>query len=228
MFTLCRISSFARVALLVALALGAALTGALLTGCNIVGPVVAVASGPPTTPARYELDAKRTHVIFIDDLRSRLPKRSLRDVIAQHAEQEILSRGLLKEQMLISSAAARRVAASESAEAVLPITDIGRRVGADVVIYITIDTFTLSRDGVSATPTVVGRMKILDVAENRRIWPGNEEGYSVIVQPQHSQGDLPRDLAGRSSMEIALCKRYGLAIAQTFYKHETRHSATTN
>lgn len=196
--------------------------------CNYLGPAVAIISGPPTKPAVYELDPNLTYVIFIDDLRSRLPKRSLRDVIAGTAEETILSEGLLNQDHLISAAATRRIAASDSSENMMSIVEVGRRVGADVVIYVTIDGFLLSRDNVAAMPTVLSRMKLLDVEKNERLWPGNDEGYSVIVQPQRQQGDLPTDLAGRNAMEVALAKKFGVAIAQCFYKHEIRNSATSN
>lgn len=208
------------------LALGLALVAPV--GCNILGPVVAVVSGPATRSAAYELDPSLNYVIFIDDLRSNLPKRSLRDIIALTAEENILAEGLLSPDNLISATAARRAASSETNENKMPIVEIGKRVGADVVIYLTIDGFLLSRDGASAMPTALSRLKILDVHENRRLWPPNEEGYSVIVQPQREMGDLPKDLAGRNAMEVALAKRLGLALAQTFYKHELRQSATTN
>lgn len=208
------------------IATGLALVAA--PGCNILGPVVAVVSGPPTKSAAYELDPALTYVIFIDDLRSNLPKRSLRDIIAQTAEEQILAEGLLSPDNLISATAARRVASSETNDNKMPIVEIGKSVGADVVIYLTIDGFLLSRDGASAMPTALSRLKILDVDENRRLWPPNEEGYSVIVQPQREVGDLPKDLAGRSAMEVALAKRLGLALAQTFYKHEVKQSATSN
>ena len=209
-----------------ALALCLLLTAA--PGCNILGPVVAVVSGPPTKAAAYELDPSRIYVIFVDDLRSSLPKRSLRDVIAQSAEEQILAEGLLPQDHLLSATATRRVAASETNENKMPIAEVGRRVGADVVIYITVDGFMLSRDGVSAMPTALSRMKIIDVTQNERIWPSTDEGYSVIVQPNRQQGDLPKDLSGRNALEVALAKRLGLAIAQTFYKHEVRQSATSN
>lgn len=216
---------------LVGLACAAITLCILLTaapGCNILGPAVAIISGPPTKGAAYELDPDRTYVIFIDDLRSSLPKRSLRDVIAQTAEEYILAEKLLPPDRLLSATATRRVAASETNENKMPIAEVGRRVGADVVIYVTIDGFMLSRDGVSAMPTALSRMKIIDVTQNQRIWPSNDEGYSVIVQPNRQQGDLPKDLSGRNALEVALAKRLGLAIAQTFYKHEVRQSATSN
>ncbi len=197
-------------------------------GCNILGPIAAVAAGPPTTPAKHQLDSSKTYVIFVDDLRSKLPKRSLRDIIAQSAEERMLAEGLLKPERLISASATRRIAASETNEAKMPIVEIGRRVGADAVIYITIDGFLLTRDGLSAMPTVLSRMKILDVNENTRIWPPSEEGHVMIIQPQQQMGDLPPDLAGRNAMEVALAKRFGLAIAQVFYKHEIRQSAISN
>ncbi|HBS28480.1 MAG TPA: hypothetical protein DEB06_03290 [Phycisphaerales bacterium] len=196
-----------------------------LGGCNIVGPLYVVASGPPKTPAAVELDEDRNHVIFIDDFRSRLPRRSLRTLMAESAETTLLEKGVLSSERLISSAAASRVASGETADERLPIADVGKRIGADVVIYVTVDGWLLSRDGQSAAPAVLTRVKIIDVAQNKRVWPANPEGQSLAIQPSQMQGDLPMTLAGRSELEQDLAKQFGLALAQMFYEHETRDSA---
>lgn len=197
-----------------------------LYGCNIVGPAMVLVSGPPKTEAAYEIDPTRTHVVMIDDLRSRFPKRSLRDLACKTVEERLLEEGVLKPDKLLSSRAAYQVAASEKYGQPLTIVEIGRRVGADVIIYVTIDWFTITKDGATASPFVQSRVKVLDAKNNDRLWPANEEGYSLIVAPNKSQGELPKDLGGRAAMEQAVTKQFALAVAQLFYTHETKDSAT--
>lgn len=194
-------------------------------GCNIVGPVMVLASGPPSTPALFELDADKNHVIFIDDFRNRMPRRSLRFEMAQSAESELMTRKSLREARLISNRAASRVASEESASERLSIADIGKQVGADVVIYVIIDSWFITRDYQTASPAVISRVKIIDVAQNRRIWPANAEGYTLSVQPKALQGDMPANLAARSALEQRLAQQFGIALAQMFYKYENRQSA---
>jgi hypothetical protein len=192
--------------------------------CNIVGPAAVLISGPPTVPALYELDKSRNHIIFIDDLRNRVPRRSLRDEAARTAEEIILKEKLLPEQRLISHAALSRTMSDDRYGSTLSVVELGKRAGADVVIYITMDGWGLTRDGASAAPFAAARVKIIDCASNKRLWPPIEEGYRLEVSPSQEQGALPGDLSARSTMEQQLARRFGLGIAQMFFKHERTQS----
>lgn len=199
---------------------------AALNGCNIVGPALVLAEGPPKTDAKLELNDDRTHVVLIDDMRSRLPKRSLRDQIAQAAEETLLEQGVLTSERLIGARAVQKAMIDDRSGKPKPIASIGKDAGADVVIYVTIDAWGITRDGRSAAPVVEARVKVIDCAENKRIWPPNDIGYALRVSPTSARGDLPADLAGRSKVEQELARLFGVAIAQLFYTHETSQSAT--
>jgi len=196
-----------------------------LSGCNILGPALIIAQGPPMIDALYTLDKNRTYTIFIDDFRNRLPRRSLRFQMAETAEAILIEQGAISADRLLASQAASRVAAGELPDDRLSIADIGRQIGADVVIYVTIDGWILSRDAQSAQPSVLSRVKVIDVDLNKRVWPPNPEGYVLALQPKDMQGDLPTSLAGKAELERALAERFGLALAQMFFKHEKRISA---
>ncbi len=195
------------------------------SGCNILGPAYVLVAGPPKYDPLWDLERDRMHVIVIDDLRNRLPKRSLRTVASREAEDRILRRGLLPEDRLIPSSAAYALLSEETAREQMSIVDMGRRLGAEVVIYITVDVWQLSQDGVSASPIVGSRVKILDVVQNRRVWPSTEVGFMLRVEPDSLKGEMPVSYAQRSTLERNLAEQMGLAIAQMFYKHEIRESA---
>lgn len=196
-----------------------------VSGCNILGPALILAQGPPTTDALVKLDKNRTHTIFIDDFRNRLPRRSLRFEMAETAEAIMIEQGVLPAENLLAAQAASRAASGELPDDRLSIADVGRKIGAEVVIYVTIDGWFLSRDAQSAQPAVLARVKIIDVNLNKRVWPPNPEGYVLAIQPKDMQGDLPTNLAGKAELERALADHFGLALAQMFFKHETRTSA---
>ncbi|MDX2115771.1 MAG: hypothetical protein SFZ24_09185 [Planctomycetota bacterium] len=204
-------------------ALGAAVGG--LTACNIVGPIVAVASPPPSTPAQLELDPVRSHAILIDDLSSRLPKRSLRNDMVQSAQETLLANKALTPEQLIDSKGLQRALSDDMYGQARSIVEIGRKAGAQVVIHVAIDGWGLSRDLASASPFVEARVKVLDCDANNRIWPPMEQGYTLIVAPKMDQGNLPTTLAEKSKMERDLAKRFGVALAQLFYKHLNEDSA---
>lgn len=205
------------------------LAGAGAAGCNIVGPAAAVLAGPPTTDAMFELDEKLSYVIVVDDLKSRVPRRSLREEIAKSAEETLLSEGTVPEGKLISGRVALRVSATEDEFGTpLSVAELGQRVGADAVIYVAMERWTLSRDGGTLSPSVAASVKIIDAKENRRIWPpAGASGYRLLMEPQMkvNSADLPKELAQRSQTEQAVAKQFGVALAQMFYEHETKKSA---
>jgi hypothetical protein len=210
----------------VARAVVALIASAVLAACNIVGPAMVLMQGPPKTEAQFTLDARRPHIVLVDDMKSRLPKRSLRDAITQRAEEALLEQKILAPDMLIASRAVQRALADDRSGKPKPISAIGADAGAAVVIYVTMDRWGLSQDGRTAAPIVEGRVKVIDCEANRRLWPAADTGFTLRLAPKMQQGDLPQDLGGRSRMEQALAQQFGLALAQLFYTHENSQSAT--
>jgi hypothetical protein len=214
-----------------AAAMTTALAAALLTaasGCNIVGPALLIVEGPPTNEAVFKLDETRTHVIFIDDLKSRVPKRSLRTEIATSAEQALLEEKVLAQEQLIATSAIMRVAADDAFGAPMSVAQMGERVGADVVIDVSREEWTLTQDRGTYTPKVVALVKIIDAETKQRIWPKVGSGHRLTVEPrdQTNAGEVPKDLASRTAAEQALAKRCGKALAELFFEHEVRKAST--
>lgn len=193
---------------------------ALLASCNIVGPVALLLEGPPKKEAATELNEARTHVFFIDDRASLLPKRSLRGVIGSSAEQTLINRKVLAAEKVVPSARAMRVVEYESSGAPMSIADIGRQVGAEIVVYMTIDAWSLTRDGSSPAPTARARVKIIDATNNERIFPAQDTGYPVMVRSPTGTGTLPSERAAIAALERELAIALGTELAKVFFEHE--------
>lgn len=211
------------------LTLTLALVGAVSTSCNILGPVAVIAAGPPTNDALVELDPALTYVIVIDDLKSRVPRRSLRDEISTSAEEALLREGVMPKDNLIAGKAALRVSADEDQFGTpLSVAELGERLGANAVIYVAMERWTLSRDGGTLSPSIVGLVKVVDARSNTRIWPpGGGAGYRLVMEPNMKVNnvELPRDLGQRAQTEQAVARQFGVALAQTFFKHDVSDSA---
>lgn len=199
-------------------ALGLA-SACVIAGCNIVTPVAFAISGPPRIDAITELP-ERTTVIFIDDRDSKLPRRSLRGTIGKAAETVILNAKLLTPDQLISTQSALRIAANDTAAAPMSAVDIGRRVGAEVVVFVEMQGWTLSRGGAEVSQAAQASVKLLDCVSNQRIWPDTAEGYELIVQMPKQPTELHGTRADRNKIEEQLATQIGVELAGLFYTHD--------
>ncbi|MCB9847573.1 MAG: hypothetical protein H6814_04080 [Phycisphaeraceae bacterium] len=201
-----------------ATALGAAL--ALLGACNIVAPVAYLVHGPPKVQAQHELNSRLKTVIFVDDRANRLPRRSLKNVIGQRAEETLIERGSVPQQNMIAARSAIMAASTETDSELMSIAAIGRAVGADQVIYVTIEGFTVTRDGATVQPIAGALIKIISAEDDRRIWPEDRSGFPVRVELPASGAPIPQDRSGMSRLQTGLAETLGLQIARTFFEHE--------
>jgi hypothetical protein len=189
---------------LATLALGA--TAVALPGCNILGAAIVLVQGPPTTPAMHKLDKDRPTVVFVDDRANVLGRRTLRQSIAQSAQEALIKEADLKN--VIDARASLATVVGETAAEPLDIVSIGKRVGAEIVIYAVVDTFTLSQDGQTFVPQATFRVKVLDVTkEQPRIWPTEREGKAITAETTQRQGVRPTNATEVLKAEQTLAER---------------------
>ncbi len=189
-----------------------------LPACNIAGTAAYILEGPPKIPAQTKLDDDRATVLFIDDRSSVVPRRSLRVIMGQQAEEDMIANRVIDADKMIAAQSTLRAAMTEDADEPMSVADLGRAVGAEVVVYVSIDAWTLTRDGASYSPTVAARVKVIDAESRARIWPDTERGFPFRVQPQTSPTDIPSSSSERAGAEADLAKRVGRTIAKLFYE----------
>ncbi len=194
-------------------------------GCNIVAPVAILVAGDPKIEQQFALDPKRPTVIFVDDRGSRLPKRSLRAVIAEQAQQTLMS-----EKVLLNAIDTRAAYAATSGDRdgkPMSITAIARAAQAEVIIWVTIDSFTFSPDGQVYQPAIGMRVKVMDAVNDTRIWPAEKEGFKLTAMMKKKPNYAPSSQSDLAQAEIESAKWAGTAVAQLFYKHLVSESALT-
>jgi hypothetical protein len=199
--------------------------GAALSSCNIVGPAVAIVHGPEKVPAAFELDPELPTVIFIDDRNSRVPRRSLRLMMAQEAEKALLDADKIKD--MISAQSALSASQGDKDGRPLSIAEIGKAVGASVVIYATVDSFSLFPDGQAFAPICQMRVKVIDATSDKRVWPEDRAGHAVVTRAV-VRGEITPNTNDRARAEDDLARQAGMDLAQLFYKHERPRGATGN
>lgn len=202
-----------------ALACGVALTA----GCNIVAPVFYIVHGPEKVPAQHELDPERPTVVFVDDRANRLPRRAMRQTIGEAAQTALMERKAVID--MIDTRGAIAASNQDKAGQAMSIVDIGKAVNAEVVVYATVDAFTLSSDGQSYSPAATLRVKVIDVVADTRVWPEEKEGYVLsLAFPTRTQ-DVPRTATDVRRFEEETARLVGEALAQLFYKYERAQDA---
>jgi hypothetical protein len=163
---------------------------------------------------------ERPTVIFIDDRENKIPRRPLRVQAGKAAEELLLKEEVLPEGMVIGSQSALRASTGERADAPASVVDIGRRVGAEVVIFVEMKGWTLSRQPGELSPSAYALVKIIDAEANQRIWPPDPEGYELVVQLPRQPETTNLTRADRSKWEEILAEEFGRGLARMFFTHE--------
>lgn len=209
--------------LAVSAAVGLLAIASLIAGCNIVAPAYLLIAGPEKVPAQHELEKARPTVVFIDDRSNRLPRRALRQTIGEEVQRLLLADRALTD--VIDTRAAITVASQDRVGQSMSIVDIGRAVKAEVVIYATIDAFSLTTDGESYSPVATLRVKVVDVVTDKRIWPEEASGFPLTLTFPPRSSEVPRNLTEVRAAEDDLARRVGLGLAQLFMKYERTQGA---
>jgi hypothetical protein len=190
-------------------------------GCNIAGPAAFLISGPEKVPKVFDLDTSKRTLVFIDDRASRLPNRAVRREIADAAQQALLDEVHIT--TVISSQDAIAVTDRDRYSKPMGIVELGEAVNAEIVIFVSMDSFSLTPDGQAFNPAASARVKVMDIAQKKRVFPtGEDEWYPLQVTAPPKNIPLPTSTGQRAAENRILAERFGLNIAYMFLDHEPR------
>lgn len=190
-------------------------------GCNIVAPAFYLIHGPEKVKRLYTLDKERTAVVFIDDRANRIPRRATRLAMAEQAQDDLLKARAVKD--MVSAQSAMLAAGRDTQGQPISVTEIGRAVQAQVVIYATVDEFSLTPDGQTFAPIARLRVKVIDAENDKRLWPEKPEGHTLTIRASPKTQELPTSTAARFAAEDDLARRAGQELAWIFVTHERPH-----
>lgn len=193
-------------------------TPLIVAGCNVLTPVAYAIHGPEKVFPLYEPDPDKTTVIFVDDPSSQLAQRRLRYQIADDASRRLMAKKIIVD--MLDSRPVLNAATKERYGERTSITELGRGVGADVVIYAAVTEFSLAAQDGTYVPVANMRVKVIDTASGQRIWPESEAGYLLDVRIKQRAGLTADSDNGELAIQAELAGRAALGLAQMFYKHE--------
>lgn len=192
-----------------------------MASCNYIGPMGYLIGGDGKVKAAHTLESTRTHVVFVDDRENLLRDRTMRRTIAKSAERTLLDANAVAKSDIISSEAVDAIVANDKWGKPMGIAQVGEAAEAEVVIYATIDVFTLSVDGVSLSPQAVARVKVIDSKTRKRLFPTGESPWHTVqtVVPRRD-GEVPNTPSALMKEEQLLAERFGRDIAYVFVEHD--------
>jgi hypothetical protein len=185
-------------------------------GCAAVGFVAKAIADNPDIPPAYEL-ADRSTVVFVDDPAHLLANLTVGSTIAQRITADL--RANKTKMKIIEPTAIDDLRAGDAAFAQIPVDVVGQRVGADQVIYVLIDSFTIGDEQGVYRPLGSARVKVIDVPSRRRIFPGNEQGHTVTRQLNYNHESV--DARGQLTvLTRSVAEQLGRDIGFLFYTHK--------
>lgn len=187
-------------------------------GCNLVAPIAYAVQGPGQVEPQFVLDETMQTVVFVDDPSSKITQRRLRYAIAMATTQLLLEKKILTD--MVDPRGILTAASNEQYGQQMSISELGRAVHADVVIYAVVTDFSMSPEVGAYLPRASMRVKVVDARSGDRLWPNDEEGHLINVQIPQRPGSGPGSTGERVEIEQQLADRAGLGLAQLFYKHE--------
>jgi len=191
--------------------LAVGLAGAvLLSGCIIPITIIEMLFPKSKVPPAFALPPEKTVLVFPDDLIHPISYPPVKRAVAEEVGR------LLKENEVVADVVSYdRLVNLQQAEPQFnrwAISTVGKKLGADLVVYVNFQEFSLK--DVSVGTLWRGRLganvRVVDVHEARRIWPDESAGRAVSASEpttdnaSESYGaELARKLAGQLAEEVA-------------------------
>lgn len=207
----------------------------ILTGCTEPGFVAHVLTGEPKVPAKYTLMPRPTLVI-VDDPHNALGDPNYPAVVATNVGFHLHKNNALDASDKEGQASPHIISQDRLSELATrmgdrypttPIDRIGARLNAEQVIYVYVRSVKLQVAGAYYHPVAGVEVKVIDVAEGKRLFPKPGEyddpqttppGHFMSVEMKRQTIDTNRRHAG-SMLARSLAERIGQEVAQLFYKH---------
>ena len=200
-----------------------------LQGCAAIGWMVNAFAPPKKVDAIFKLPEGKKVLVFVDDLLRPVDYEPVKAELTEGINRQLEAHDLAKETIAYEDLLTLMAATPEFNE--LAVSEIGERLGADIVLYVEIDEFALKDDEVS--PLWHGRLaagvRVVDAkdatpgsdddAMGARLWPDDRAGgYPVrpVEIPAHAASSDGHGAQLSQTLAAVMADR----VAKLFYKHE--------
>lgn len=193
------------------------LLGAGVPGCAVFSWVVAQFAPPQKVKALYKPPEKKKYLVFVDDLRQEMTYEPVKRQLTRQLNKQLIEHKIAKEVVPYERLVNLSVATPEFNS--LSVPTVGRKLKADVVLYVEITKFSVRDDEVSPLwhGVLAVSVKIVD-PEVGRIWPEDRESGYPVDQVETPLTDDPSPSYGVELSGI-LAKDMADKIVKMFYDH---------
>ncbi len=191
------------------------------TGCQLPFVLAEMAFPNEKIKSEYTLPKDKSVLVFPDDMTNPVSyppiKRELAEKINEYFRQNKLTGEVIPYQRLAD------LQADDANFNRMSVGTVGRKLGADYVIYINIERFDLKE---SPTDTIwhanlEGRVRVVDSHTGQRTWPDESAGFPFKCGMPTTDNASP---GFGGVLTKALCNKAGTEICYLFDSHEERRS----
>ena len=194
-----------------------------LSGCQLPLAIMEKMFPKDRVPPQFKLPAGKVVLVFPDDVERPVSYPPVKRRLAEKINELLMEKKL----------AARTVPHDRLTELRglepdfdrMHVPTVGRKCGADLVVYLAIDRFTLKETPIEAfwRGRLDVRVKVVDVGKGR-IWPDGLAGFPISVQEPRTENtsetygsELAKKLADEMAVEVA-----GLFHARLVDRHKPK------
>lgn len=194
---------------------GAAAAIWLLGGCALPFAILEKMFPKEKIPARFVLPAGKRVLVFPDDMLHPVGYPPVKRVLARRLGELLAEHELVAETIAYDSLVDLRNAETDFNR--MAVATVGRRLGAELVVYVSIDGFSLKDMPVDTLwrGRFSCKVRVVDV-RNGRLWPDESAGFPVkVVEP------IAENTSEAYGAELAdkLAKRLAEGVCGLFHEH---------
>jgi len=190
-----------------------------LCGCAFISWSVAQFSPPQEVKAIYKPPAGKTILVFVDDILHPVGYEPVKAELTERLNEQLTTQNTAGETIPYERLL-NLIAATPQFDQ-LSISEVGRRLGADIVLYVQVEEFSLKDS--PASPLWRGRfaatVRMVDV-EVGRLWPEDRPG-GYPVEPVEISARQETSPTYGAKLARDLAESLAEKIAKLFYDHST-------
>jgi len=186
--------------------------GILVSGCAILGVAVSPSAAEVKLKAEYNLAQKEPNsiLIFVDQPATAINTSNIRLYISQFAEAMLVTKLKLKQETIIPYQKLSELRDSREDFAMLSPVEVGRALGAEMVLYITVDEFRQAKLGSEGfyESILTTRSGLYDVTRGELVWPEDGNLRKIKVGLDMEKGEFDKGASRLAEASVKCIIRY--------------------